>query len=60
MGSQAAVLVKRMIEDGETTVPVQAPIGSSLVINADTARRLDIDVSASMMNMADLVIHADY
>jgi putative ABC transport system substrate-binding protein len=60
MGSQAAVLVKRMIEDGETNVPVQAPIGSSLVINAATARRLDIDVNASMMSMADLVIHADY
>ena len=56
MGSQAAVLVSRMIEDGRSVLPVQAPIGSSLVINADTARTLDIDVSGSMLSMADLVI----
>lgn len=60
MGSQAAVLVERLIEDGESNVPVQAPIGSSLVINADTARTLQIDVDASMMNMADLVINAEF
>jgi putative ABC transport system substrate-binding protein len=60
MGSQAAVLVERLIEDGESRVPVQAPIGSSLVINAETARTLEIDVNASMMNMADLVINAEF
>lgn len=60
MGSQAAVLVERLIADGESRLPVQAPIGSSLVINADTAKTLDIDVNASMMNMADLVISAEF
>jgi ABC-type uncharacterized transport system substrate-binding protein len=38
---------------------VQAPIGSSLVINAATARALGIEVDASILNLADKVIDTD-
>ena len=59
MGSQAAALIDRMVASRAMLPSVQAPIGSSLVINAATARALGIDVDASILNLADKVIDTD-
>jgi hypothetical protein len=56
MGSQAAVLVERSLERHAAVPAVQAPIGSSLVINADTARELGIDLDRTILSLADKVI----
>jgi len=56
MGSQAAVLLERMIEDGEQSPPVQAPIGSSLVVNERVARDLGLEFGPGLMTMADVII----
>ena len=58
MGSQAAVLVERSL-DGQLEQPIQAPIGSSLVINAATARELGIDVDGNILSLADKVIEGN-
>jgi len=59
MGSQAAALIDRMLAAKTDSPTVQAPIGSSLVINAATARRLGIDVDSHMLSLADKVIDSD-
>lgn len=59
MGSQAAALVDALASPQSTTPTVQAPIGSSLVINAETARALGIDVDMNMLSLADKVIDSD-
>jgi ABC-type uncharacterized transport system substrate-binding protein len=56
MGSQAAVLVERALDHQIARTMIQAPIGSSLVINAETARTLGIDVDGTMLSLADKVI----
>jgi ABC-type uncharacterized transport system substrate-binding protein len=59
MGSQAAALIDRMVLTNAGAPSVQAPIGSSLVINAETARELGIDVDSNMLSLADKVIDSD-
>ena len=59
MGSQAAVLVERTLERSNGRPAVQDPIGSSLVINAETARELGIDVNGNILRLADKVIDED-
>jgi len=59
MGSQAAALVDEIASTKSTTPTVQAPIGSSLVINVETARALGIDVDMNMLSLADKVIESD-
>lgn len=59
MGSQAAVLVERTLERQNGRPSVQPPIGSSLVINAETARELGIDVNEDILRLADKVIDED-
>jgi ABC-type uncharacterized transport system substrate-binding protein len=59
MGSQAAALIDRMVATNAASPTVQAPIGSSLVINAETARELGIDVDMNMLSLADKVIDSD-
>jgi len=56
MGSQAAVLVERSLDRQVARPTIQAPIGSSLVINAETARELGIDVDGTILSLADKVI----
>lgn len=56
MGSQAAALIDRVVATKVGSSTVQAPIGSSLVINAKTARELGIDVDMNMLSLADKVI----
>ena len=56
MGSQAAVLVERALDRQIARPTIQSPIGSSLVINAETARDLGIDVDGTMLSLADKVI----
>ena len=59
MGSQAAALIDRIVASKPGAPSVQAPIGSSLVINAETARALGIDVDLNMLSFADKVIDSD-
>ena len=59
MGSQAAALIDRIVATKPGPLSVQAPIGSSLVINAETARALGIDVDLKMLSLADKVIDSD-
>ncbi|HET9062644.1 MAG TPA: ABC transporter substrate binding protein [Candidatus Binatia bacterium] len=59
MGSQAAALIDRIVATKAASPTVQAPIGSSLVINAETARELGIDVDMNMLSLADKVIDSD-
>jgi len=59
MGSQAAALIDRMVTTKAGSPTVQAPIGSSLVINAATARELGLDVDVNMLSLADKVIDSD-
>jgi len=59
MGSQAAALIDRVIMSKAGAPSVQAPIGSSLVVNAETARALGIDVDLNMLSFADKVIDSN-
>jgi putative ABC transport system substrate-binding protein len=59
MGSQAAALIDRIVTSKASSPSVQAPIGSSLVVNAETARALGIDVDLNMLSLADKVIDSD-
>ncbi len=56
MGSQAAALLARLLVSPTTPPGVQPPVGSQLVVNADTARRLGLNLDATAIGMADLVI----
>jgi putative ABC transport system substrate-binding protein len=56
MGSQAAVLLERLLAHPDRPPAVQPPFGSTLVVNADTARRLDIDLNAALVSMADVIV----
>jgi putative ABC transport system substrate-binding protein len=56
MGAQAAAILERMLAQADATPVIQAPIGSSLVVNADTARSLGIDIDANILSFADKVI----
>lgn len=55
MGSQAAVLLQQLAE-GKAPPRVQPPLGSTLVVNAATARRLGLQLEAQVLSTADLVI----
>jgi putative ABC transport system substrate-binding protein len=59
IGSQAAALLDRLVDSAGAEHIVQAPIGSSLVVNADTARDLGIDIDATLLSFADKVIDDD-
>jgi len=59
MGAQAAALLDEIASTKFATPTVQAPIGSSLVVNAETARALGIDVDMNMLSLADKVIESD-
>lgn len=56
MGSQAALLVEQLITDPGNVPPVQSPLGAKLVVNADTAKALGLDLNATTIHMADRVI----
>lgn len=56
MGSQAAALLHRHLDSPGVEPVVQPPIGSSLVVNAETARELGISVDATLLGFADEVI----
>lgn len=56
MGSQAALLVEQLITDPGNAPPVQSPLGAKLVVNADTAMALGLDLDATTIHMADRVI----
>ncbi len=55
MGSQAAVLLDHVVSSG-TGGDLQSPLGSKLVVNADTAKAIGIDLDAATLGMADLVV----
>jgi putative ABC transport system substrate-binding protein len=59
MGSQAAVLLRRTIATPSTPPAVQAPLGSTLVINADVAGSIGVDLNAAVLGMADVVVGED-
>jgi putative ABC transport system substrate-binding protein len=56
MGAQAAALLARQVGSDRPEATIQPPIGSSLVVNADTARALGIDLNATILSFADKVI----
>lgn len=56
MGSQAAVLLERTITTPTSPAEIQAPLGSSLVINAEVAEEIGVDLDAAMLGMADVVV----
>jgi hypothetical protein len=56
MGSQAAVLLSHLIASPSTPPAIQPPLGSELVVNAETARRLGLDLDATAFAMADVVV----
>jgi putative ABC transport system substrate-binding protein len=56
MGSQAAVLMNKVLNSTGSVPPVQPPVGSTLVINASTAEELGIQMDAATLNMFDKVL----
>jgi len=56
MGSQAAVLLERLLASPGDAPPVQAPLGSTLVVNGETAKTLGINLNSTVINMADHII----
>jgi putative ABC transport system substrate-binding protein len=58
MGAQAAVLVNKMLASKGEAPPVQNPLGSTLVINAETADDLGISMDSATLNMFDRVIES--
>ncbi len=56
MGSQAATLLARLLEDTGRPPTVQTPLGSRLVINADTLEILGLAIDSDTIKMADTVI----
>ena len=56
MGSQAATLLGRLIEDSGRPPAVQAPLGSRLVINAATMRTLGLEIDSDTIKMADTLV----
>jgi ABC-type uncharacterized transport system substrate-binding protein len=58
MGSQAALLLERSIENPASPPAVQPPLGSSLVINALVAEEIGIDLNAGVLGMADVVVES--
>jgi putative ABC transport system substrate-binding protein len=59
IGSQAAALIERTVTSKPGAASVQAPIGSTLVINAETARELGIDLDLNMLSLADKVLDSN-
>jgi putative ABC transport system substrate-binding protein len=59
MGSQAAVLLEHAMAKPSAPPAVQAPLGSTLVINSEVARAIGIDLTAGVLGMADVVIGND-
>jgi hypothetical protein len=55
MGSQAAVLLDEAISN-RAGGGLQAPLGSKLVINADTARAIHVNLDGGALSVADLVV----
>jgi putative ABC transport system substrate-binding protein len=56
MGWQAAALLERLLADPDNPPAVQPPMGSKLVVNAETARGLDLDLDAATIGMADEIV----
>ncbi len=56
MGAQAAVLMNKVLNSNGSVPPVQPPVGSTLVINASTAKELGIQMDAATLNMFDEVL----
>lgn len=59
MGAQAAALLEQLVAapGPHAAAPrVQQPLGSKLVINADTAAAVGIELDAELLSMADLVV----
>jgi len=59
MGSQAAVLLGRAIASPSAPPQVQAPLGSTLVINSEVADSIGLDLNAAVLGMADVVVGND-
>lgn len=57
MGSQAAVLVDRLLATPDAPPAVQPPVGSKLVVNAEIATELGLDLDATMIGMADVIVN---
>ena len=56
MGTQAAVLLERLLADPSDAPPVQTPVAANLVVNADTIAALGLDLDATTLGMADMVV----
>jgi putative ABC transport system substrate-binding protein len=56
MGSQAAVLLRKAIKTPSTPPAVQAPLGTTLVINSAVAEAIGVDLNAAVLSMADVVV----
>ena len=56
MGSQAAALLERLLENSNRPPAVQAPLGSHLVINTDTVRMLGLEIDPDTIKMADTLV----
>ncbi len=59
MGSQAAVLLERLIENPASPPPVQAPMGSTLVVNEAVAQRMSMKMDKATVSMADVIIGSE-
>ena len=57
MGTQAAILLERLLADPSAVPPVQTPVAAKLVINADTIAALGLDLDAATIGMADRVVN---
>ena len=58
MGSQAAALLDRLLRNSKQMTIVQNPLGARLVVNATTARAVGISLDATVLTMADAIIHS--
>jgi putative ABC transport system substrate-binding protein len=56
MGTQAAILMERLLADPSAAPPVQTPVAANLIVNADTIVALGLDLDAATIGMADVVV----
>jgi len=58
MGSQAAVLLERLRTGAAIGRRVQAPLGSTVTVNAATARRVGLELEPALLVAADRLVDA--
>ncbi|MEW6744123.1 MAG: TonB-dependent receptor [Planctomycetota bacterium] len=58
LGDQAAVLARRILLSGESpsSLAVEPPVGTSIIVNADVAKEIGLELSMDALALADLVI----